>query len=543
MLIDMAPCELFHTATGTAFADIMVDGRRETWPIRSKRFRGWLRRRYYQATGAAPSAAEMRSVLDLLEARAQFDGPERAVHVRIAEHAGHIYLDLGNEQWRAVDIGPDGWRVVGCPPVRFRRPAGMLPLPEPQQGGSIECLKSFLNLASRDDFVLIVAWLLAALRPGGPYPLLAISGEQGSAKTVLSKLLKALIDPNVAPVRSLSREERELMITANNGYLLAFDNLSGLPIWLSDALCRLATGGSFAVRRLYTDDEEVLFEAARPILLNGIEEVISRPDLGDRAIFLTLAPIGEAQRRSEIELWREFEIAWPRMLGALLDAVVHGLRTLGRIHLDRLPRMADFALWTAACETALWPAGTFARAYAANRKTAIEDIIDADPVAALVRDIMAERGSWTGSAAELWRAGAHRTSHDLLSERTGWPKNPRALAGGLRRAQTFLRALGIDIAFSREGRAGSRIIRIRATQENTVSTVSSVCEQPAPRLARDVCDDDSRSHLVARYPVEPACVTTANDADGADANARLPVNRSERLNPQPAGACGNLDVH
>src|SRR5258708_2361168 len=212
------------------------------------------------------------------------------------------------------------------PPVRFRRPACMLPLPVPQQGGSIESLNSFLNLASRDDFVLIVAWLLAALGSGGPYPLLAISGEQGSAKTVLSKLLKALIDPNAAPVRSLSREERELMIAANNGYLLAFDNLSGLPVWLSDALCRLASGGSFAVRRLYSDDEEVLFEAARPILLNGIEEVVSRPDLGDRAIFLTLAPIAEARRRSEAQLWREFEIARPRMLGALLDAVVHGLR-------------------------------------------------------------------------------------------------------------------------------------------------------------------------------------------------------------------------
>ena len=134
---------------------------------------------------------------------------------------------------------------------------------------------------------------------GGPYPLLAISGEQGSAKTVLSKLLKALIDPNAAPVRALSREERELMIAANNGYLLAFDNLSGLPNWLSDALCRLATGGSFAVRQLYTDDEEMLFEAARPILLNGIEEVVSRPDLGDRAIFLTLAPIGRGERRPE----------------------------------------------------------------------------------------------------------------------------------------------------------------------------------------------------------------------------------------------------
>src|SRR5438067_221807 len=398
MLNDMAPCEeLFHTATGTAFADILLDGHRETWPIRSKRFRGWLRRLYYQVTGGAASPAEIRSGLDLLEARAQFDGPERAVHVRIAEHAGHIYLDLADEQWRAVDIGPDGWRVIGCPPVRFRRPSGVLPLPEPEQGGSIESLSSFLNLASRDDFVLVVAWLLAALRSGGPYPLLAISGEQGSAKTVLSKLLKALIDPNAAPVRSLSREERELMIAANNGYLLAFDNLSCLPVWLCDALCRLASGGSFAVRRLYSDDEEVLFEATRPILLHGIDEVISRPDLGDRAIFLTLAPIGEAQRRPESKLWREFEIARPRMLGALLDAVVHGLRPLGRAHLDGLPRMADFALWAAACETALWPAGTFARAYAANHRAAIESIIKAAPIATCVRAVMVGRTMWTGS--------------------------------------------------------------------------------------------------------------------------------------------------
>ncbi len=413
MLIDIGLYEdLFHTAAGTAFADLLVNGHRETWPIRSKQFRGWLRRRYYQATGGAASAAQIRSALDLLETRAQFDGSERAVHIRIAEHAGHIYLDLADEHWRAVDIGPDGWRVIGCPPVRFRRPDGILPLPVPEPGGSIEALNSFLNLSSRDDFVLTVAWLLAALRSGGPYPLLAISGEQGSAKTVLSKLLKALIDPNAAPVRALSREERELMIAANNGHFLAFDNLSGLPVWLSDALCRLASGGSFAVRQLYTDDEEVLFQAARPVLLNGIEDVISRPDLGDRAIFLTLTPIGEAQRRSETELWREFEIARPRILGALLDAVVHGLRAIGRVQLDRLPRMADFALWATACETALWPVGTFARAYAANRRAAIESIIEADPVATCVRAIMVDRTMWIGSASDLLRLCAE-IAHDI----------------------------------------------------------------------------------------------------------------------------------
>src|ERR1700730_10580660 len=210
---------------------------------------------------------------------------------RFAEHAERLYLDLADEDWRVVEIGRDGWRVITSPPGRFRRSAGLLPPPIPEQGGSIEALKSFLNLASRNDFVLILCWVLAALRPGGPYPLLAISGEQGSAKTVLSKLLKALIDPNAAPVRALSRQERELMIAAKNSHLLAFDNLSGLPAWLSDALCPLATGGSFAVRQLYTDDEETLFEAARPILMNGIEDVISRPDLADWAIVVNLPAI------------------------------------------------------------------------------------------------------------------------------------------------------------------------------------------------------------------------------------------------------------
>jgi hypothetical protein len=206
MLEEITLCEeVFHTGSGVAFADIITDGHRETWPIRSKRFRTWLRRCYYQATGTAAGPAVIRSALDLLEARAQFDSPEQPVSTRVAEHAGRLYLDLADERWRAVEIRPDGWRVLECPPVRFRRSAGTLPLPIPERGGSIEALRPFLNVSNRNDFVLIVAWLLAALRSTGPYPLLAISGEQGSAKTVLSKLLRALVDSNVAPVRALPR--------------------------------------------------------------------------------------------------------------------------------------------------------------------------------------------------------------------------------------------------------------------------------------------------------------------------------------------------
>jgi hypothetical protein len=162
MLRDMTLCEqVFHTAGGVAYADLITGGHRETWPIRSKRFRTWLRRCYYEATGAAVGAAAIGSALDLLEARAQFDAPERVVSIRVAEHAGRIHLDLADEHWRAVEIGPNGWRVLECPLVRFRRSSGMLPLPVPERGGSIEALRPFLNLSIQNDFVLVVAWLLA----------------------------------------------------------------------------------------------------------------------------------------------------------------------------------------------------------------------------------------------------------------------------------------------------------------------------------------------------------------------------------------------
>jgi len=206
--------------------------------------------------------------------------------------------------------------------------------------------------------------------------------------------------------------------------------------------------------------------------------------------------------------------------------VSHGLRMLPLVRLERLPRMADLALWAAACETAAWPGGAFARAYAGNRRAAVHDAIDADPVATCVREIMAEHGSWTGSAADLLRAGAGRSSDGI--SRDGWPKNPRALAGRLRRAQTFLRALGIDITFSREGRAGSRMISIRARLESTVSTVSSVRHhglrsgsgQPPPAPTGAVREDHCRADLAGRGPAAQAVsVTVADDADGADADA------------------------
>jgi hypothetical protein len=464
ILIDLAQsAELFHAPDGTGFADLDINGHRETWPIRTKGFRRWLACRFFEATQGAPSSEALQSALNVIEARAHFDAPERAVHIRVGGFDGRLYLDLCDRTWRAVEISTDGWRVIDNPPVRFRRAAGMQPLPVPKPGGSVEALRSFLNVQSNAHFVLVVAWALACLRNCGPYPVIVLSGEQGTAKSTFSAILRALLDPNTAPLRALPREDRDLFIAASNGHVLVFDNVSGLPAWISDTLCRLATGGGFAVRQLYTDQDEVLFDATRPVILNGIEEIVTRPDLADRAVFLTLEPIPEERRRPEAELWAAFEAERPRILGVLLDAVVEGLKRLPETRLEKLPRMADFALWATACETVLWPTGTFWSAYCGNRDEAVEGVIDADPIATAVRAVMATRTVWTGTASDLLGALAEVVGERVAKSKT-WPDGPRALAGRLRRAATFLRKIGIEIGFGREGRARTRTINMTTIQ-------------------------------------------------------------------------------
>jgi hypothetical protein len=508
ILIDLAQsAELFHAPDGTGFADLNINDHRETWPIRAKGFRRWLARRLFEATQGAPSSEALQSALNVIEAKAHFDAPERIVYIRVGGLDGRLYLDLCDATWLAVEIDATGWRVIDNPPVRFRRAAGMQPLPMPLRGGSIETLRLFLNVRTDAEFVLVVAWVLACLRNHGPYPVIVLSGEQGSAKSTFSAILRSLVDPNTAHLRALPREDRDLFIAASNGHVLAFDNVSGLPAWISDTLCRLATGGGFAVRQLYTDQDEVLFDAARPVILNGIEEMITRPDLADRAVFLTLEPIPEERRRTEAELWAAFEAERPRILGVLLDTVVEGLRRLPETRLDKLPRMADFALWATACETALWPAGTFWSAYSGNRDEAVEGVIDADPIAAAVRTVMTTRTEWRGTASDLLGALAG-TAGDHAAKSKTWPDSPRALAGRLRRAATFLRKIGVEVVFKKEGRARTRIIHITTTPPSVVQ--ENIGPSPSAPSASSVKSSPTNGFGA------PAMRTVANDVDGRE---------------------------
>lgn len=453
--------ELFHTPEPEAFALLPVNGHRETWRVRSKRFKFWLLQGYYEATKKAPNAQALHDAWNTLAARANFEGEEHEVHTRVTEANGAVYLDLGNEAWEAVEITATGWRVVADPPVRFRREPGMSALPRPVPGGSIAELRALVNLPDDDSFALFVAFLVGALHPRGPYPVLVLHGEQGSAKSTLARIARALLDPASAPLRTIPRNEQDLMISASHGWVLAFDNLSGLKDWLSDAFCRLATGGGFSARELYTDSDEVIFSATRPVILNGIDEVVGRQDLIDRSLLLSLPAIRDDRRRREDDLWSTFEALHPRLLGALLDAASCALRRRSEVRLERSPRMADFAHWVVAAEEALpWPEGTFLAAYEGNRRESVEVSLEADPVATAVRDLVTKSEDFEGTSQELL---------DLLQEKEpettrrspSWPKSARGLSSRLKRAAPTLRQAGIEVVHGlRESGTGRRLLRL-----------------------------------------------------------------------------------
>ncbi len=454
LVVDLAKeARLFHDPDGEGYATIPVDGHWETWPLKSKGFRRWLAQWFYEENGKTPGAQAMQDALMVLEGKALFNGPEYPVPTRIASHEGKLYLDLVNERWEAVEISPDGWRVVSDLPVKFRRARGMLSLPTPTKGGALDDLRPFVNLAADADWHLYIAWLLAAFRPTGPYPILAVHGEQGSAKTTLSRMARRLIDPNSTPLRSEPREIRDVMIAAKNGWIVGYDNLSRLPDWLSDCLCRLSTGGGFSTRELYSDSDEILFEAQRPVALNGIEELATRADLLDRAIVLYLAAIPEEKRRTESTFWKEFEAAQPGILGALLDVVSQALKRLPNTKLEKLPRMADFALWGSAAEEALgWKPGSFMAAYTQNRRDANDLSLEASPVAEAIQKFMSSRAGWCGTSTELLaelNQQADEEKRKVQERLKVWPTSGRGLRNTLQRLAPNLRQAGVSVAFIR----------------------------------------------------------------------------------------------
>lgn len=454
-------CDLFHDGD-ESYVHLKVGNHFENWRLRSKQFKTWLRRQFYLQNETAIGSQALEDGLGILEGKALFEGEEMSVHLRIAGDDKTIYLDLANDEWLAVKITADGWTLCADPAVRFRRTPGMEQLPRPVEGGQLDDrLGCFLNMEP-DDRKLFTACLLAAFRPRGPYPVLGIHGEQGSAKSTAAMIFRTLVDPNTANLRSMPREERDLVIAARNGWCVNFDNLSHLPHWVSDALCRISTGAGFGVRQLYSDDAEVLFQAQRPIVLNGIEDLATRGDLLDRSVLVYCPPIDEERRLTERDFLRQFEEEKPNILGALLDAVSTAIRNLPDIKLSSVPRMADFVEWVTAAESALgWEPETFLRLYRQNRSDANTLALEANPLVPVLVNVLQQKAdfSWEGTATELLDA-----LNSMVSDKTerlkAWPKNARAVSAIIRRLAPNLRQSGMFIHFPGKNES-PRVFRLK----------------------------------------------------------------------------------
>ena len=228
--------ELWHDANRIAYASFPVNSHRENWPIRSRDFRMWLAGQFYEKTGTAIGGQALEDGIRILEARAVNEGPQHECFIRTGHAAGAMYLDLGDPTWRVVEIAADVMQLIGKPPLKFLRSPSTRPLPAPETGTLIEGLRRFVNVRTDTDFMLVVAWIVAALRDRGPYPILVVNGEAGVGKSLFTRILRSLVDPSAAPIRAVPRDDRDLVVSASNSWVLAFDNLSKVPAWLADAL-------------------------------------------------------------------------------------------------------------------------------------------------------------------------------------------------------------------------------------------------------------------------------------------------------------------
>ena len=469
-LLDLvAGVDFVHSGDGCAWA-VMPEGRALRLDARGSPFAAWLRHRFLTVHGKPARAGDVSDVLGALIGRARFEGPRREVHTRVAEHEGNIYLDLGREDTLAVQITPEGWSLIERPPVLFATSEALAALPEPLEDARVEDLGALIDLLGlpAEEAFLTTAWVLACLQPGRPFVLLLLIGAAGSGKSTRTRMLRLLIDPAGADgtlVASPPREGRDLFAAASGTHVLALDNLSSMPRWLSDLLSSIATGSGQATRRLYTDNELAVVQVRQPVILNGIDIPGLGEDLMDRAIAITCPPVAGAQ--TEADLWQKARAAAPRILGALLTVTSAALRNRSEVDIppEERPRMLDFATWIKAAEPSLrrvpeWKDVDFLQLYEANRQQSSDEILEADPLGALLVRL-AREGRWEGSASELLEAleqmlenehGPDKAMQIIKGKR--WPSAPHVLGARLRRLVPQLRAAGIAARRDRSGPRG-----------------------------------------------------------------------------------------
>lgn len=437
---------------GDLYVSVRIEDHTECYRLNSTQFNSYLSHEFYKEHATvigAQARADAKAVMAFWCAERH-----ESVYVRLATHAGRVYVDRGTSDWSAIEIDTIGWRIVSTPPVNFRRTSAMGQLPMPVACDDITQLKSFLNV-DNDQWPLIVAFVISCLYPQGPYPVLILTGEHGSAKSTTLRVVKKLIDPSAAELRRQPEDIRDLMIAASNSWLLTYDNVSYLRDDVADTLCVIATGGGFSRKANYTDGDEYIINVMRPQAINGIGDFATRGDLLDRAIIITPPVIPENQREDEKSFWSRFEQAKPALLGALLHCVSIGLRNLDTTSLTAKPRMADFARFAVAAEPSYNATGhpSFMELYMENREQNTASILETSPLARVLWELIKEDHRWIGTSRLLF-ADITDKAKEADKRSSGWPTAENKLKSPLMRIAPALRKAGIDVQYRRSKSGG-----------------------------------------------------------------------------------------
>ncbi|MFE3202892.1 ATP-binding protein [Embleya sp. NPDC059237] len=482
---------------GTAYA-VQVDGPSVALPLTGVGgLRVQMARVYTDACGGqVPGAGALSDAIAVFTGEAHACDPE-PVNLRVASHGEAVVLDLGTADGRCVVATADGWTIEQRSPVLFRRTKLIAPLPTPIPGGTIDAFRALFNVAD-DDWPLIVGWMVGALLPDLPYPVLGLFGLRGSAKSVATRMIVNAISPSPAPTRSTPRDVKAWIIGAYAGWTSGIDNVSVISDEFSDWLCRASTGEGMIDRALYTDNDVSVISFRRPIIINGIEPVGGQGDLANRLLPIDLLPIVEY--KDERDVWAAYAEALPGALGALLDLLSAVLAGRDHVTTGGVARMADFARVLAALDRATgWR--SLPRYLALASATEAESL---SQFGEALRDFAETTpgGRWTGTPTQLWEHLTPKDAHGESRPPKDWP-NVRRMREQIKRNVPALRAFGITVDLDQRSadRNRERLIVLIDTTRTTTSEGARISSSVSSASSATASDqqkhaDDTTPHIV-----------------------------------------------
>lgn len=488
-LVNDDNCKLFHDQFNEPYAHLRINAHWETWKIKGKQFKRWICSKFWESTGRAVSSNAILSALSILEGKACFNGEKIILENRVALRDDVIWYDLANKEWQAVKITPNGWEIVDEPPILFRRyshhQAQILPV---KINADLKIFDKFVNLARSEEVKLLLVYLVSCFIPDIAHPIPILYGPQGAAKTTLGRMLRSVIDPSSIGVLSMPTAVSDLIQQISHHWFAFFDNVTTMPDWASDSLCRAVTGEGFSKRELYSDDDDIIYNFRRCIGLNGINVAAKKPDLLDRGILLKLERISGDKRKSEKLIWEEFDELKPKMLGGIFDALSRAMKLYKNVKLNKVPRMADFTFWGCAIAEALgFSQDEFLKIYYANIDQQNDEAIEESSVAMAILSFMKNRVEWEDSASVLFQQLDLIAESENLNDRgSGWPGSASALSREINQMSANLGEKNIYIE-SRQSN-GRRTIRIQKIVRNVVKGVTSDTQEIMLRPEKDESD-------------------------------------------------------